>query len=315
MPVLWISRDAGAPAERIAKRLAERLELTLIDHGALIDWLAQVYALEHPGDDKGRAALERQLAESPKAWCQPLFGEFSAKDYLSFVLPARAKEEALLLLGMGAGGFFAADDPSILKVHLTEDFDRAAKRLAKSEKREATEVMDELLRTERRYRRFRNTLFNAEEQEYQISLACDTLSTDAIIAVIEALWKNALIEEELRESSARQGAKLHLQDEIELKNDSESDFAHLLDLYHIDYRYEPKTFPIEWDEGGKVSLAFSPDFYLPAFDLYLELTTMDQAYVRMKKKKLHKLAELYPGVNCRIVYKRDFLSLLEHLED
>ena len=60
-------------------------------------------------------------------------------------------------------------------------------------------------------------------------------------------------------------------------------------------------------------MAFSPDFYLPKFNLYLELTTMDQKYVTKKNKKMRKVQELYPGTNIRIVYKKDFAELIERL--
>ena len=84
-------------------------------------------------------------------------------------------------------------------------------------------------------------------------------------------------------------------------------------MYHIEWKYEPKTFPVEWDSEGNVTLAFSPDFYLPRFDTYLELTTMNQKYVTKKNRKLKKVKELYPGTNIKIVYKKDFLELAERL--
>ena len=65
------------------------------------------------------------------------------------------------------------------------------------------------------------------------------------------------------------------------------------------------------DAEGNVILAFSPDFYLTQFDTYIELTTMNQRYVTEKNKKVKRLRELYPGINIRIVYKKDFQSLVE----
>ena len=98
------------------------------------------------------------------------------------------------------------------------------------------------------------------------------------------------------------------------KNPTEEEFAKILNMYNIEWMYEPKTFPIEWDAEGNIKMAFSPDFYLPKFDLYLELTTMDQKYVTKKNKKLRMVRELYPGVNIKIVYKRDFQELAERLK-
>ena len=95
------------------------------------------------------------------------------------------------------------------------------------------------------------------------------------------------------------------------KNPAEVEFARILDMYQIQWKYEPKTFPIEWDAEGNVTLAFSPDFYLIQFDTYIELTTMNQKYVTLKNKKIKKLREIYPGTNVKIVYKKDFQSLIE----
>jgi hypothetical protein len=82
-------------------------------------------------------------------------------------------------------------------------------------------------------------------------------------------------------------------------------------MYHLDWEYEPRTFPIQWDEEGNVTMAFSPDFYLPRFNTFIELTTMNQKYASEKKKKVKLLKRLYPGTNINIVFKNDFYSLLE----
>lgn len=56
--------------------------------------------------------------------------------------------------------------------------------------------------------------------------------------------------------------------------------------------------------------SFSPDFYLPESDLYIELTTMNQKLVTRKNRKVRRLKELYPGVNIKILYQKDFRKLL-----
>jgi len=97
-----------------------------------------------------------------------------------------------------------------------------------------------------------------------------------------------------------------------------TDFAHpservaarILDFYRIRWEYEPTMFPIEWDTAGNVTASFSPDFYLPDLDLYLELTTMSQKLVTKKNRKVRRLRELYPDVSIRIFYQKDFRRLL-----
>jgi hypoxanthine phosphoribosyltransferase len=90
---------------------------------------------------------------------------------------------------------------------------------------------------------------------------------------------------------------------------AEAEFAHFLDFYHIPWRYEPTSFPLAWD-GDRVSEMFTPDFYLPEQDLYVELTTMQQRLVTRKHRKVRRLRESYPEVNIRLIYQRDYYELL-----
>jgi hypothetical protein len=91
---------------------------------------------------------------------------------------------------------------------------------------------------------------------------------------------------------------------------SEQVFANLLDFYRIAWEYEPKTFPIRWDSAGRVREAFTPDFYLPEFDLYVELTTMKQSLVTRKNRKIRLLRKTYPSVNIQVFYQKDFENLI-----
>ncbi len=91
---------------------------------------------------------------------------------------------------------------------------------------------------------------------------------------------------------------------------SEEEFARILDFYRIKWVYEPKSFPLRWD-GDRITEMFTPDFYLPGMDLYVELTTMKQSLVTRKNRKLRELRELYPDVNIRLLYRKDYQNLLE----
>jgi hypothetical protein len=54
----------------------------------------------------------------------------------------------------------------------------------------------------------------------------------------------------------------------------------LLDFYGIAWDYEPTEFVLERDRVGNPVQAFRPDFYLPAYDLYLEVTTSPRRTAR-----------------------------------
>jgi hypoxanthine phosphoribosyltransferase len=89
----------------------------------------------------------------------------------------------------------------------------------------------------------------------------------------------------------------------------ETEFARLLDFYHIPWIYEPTSFALNWS-GDQVIEMFTPDFYLPDQDLYVELTTMRQRLVTRKHRKLRRLRELYPNINIRLLYNRDYHQLI-----
>jgi hypoxanthine phosphoribosyltransferase len=91
---------------------------------------------------------------------------------------------------------------------------------------------------------------------------------------------------------------------------SEAEMSRILDFYAVRWEYEPHTFPILWNLDGDVVESFAPDFYLPDLDLYLEMTTLRQKLVRKKNRKLRRLRELYPELNVKLFYARDFRALM-----
>jgi hypothetical protein len=91
---------------------------------------------------------------------------------------------------------------------------------------------------------------------------------------------------------------------------SEAEFARILDYYQVRWEYEPHTFPILWNLDGDLLESFSPDFFLPELELYVELTTLRQKLVRKKNRKLRRLRELYPDLRIKLFYARDFRALM-----
>src|SRR5438067_11717961 len=99
-------------------------------------------------------------------------------------------------------------------------------------------------------------------------------------------------------------------EQVRFAHNSERQFAKLLDFYGIAWEYEPTEFTLEWDKAGEPAQAFRPDFYLPAYDLYIEITTLNLKLVTKKNRKVRRLRELHPEVNIKILYQRDYLNLL-----
>ena len=95
-------------------------------------------------------------------------------------------------------------------------------------------------------------------------------------------------------------------------NPAEVECARILDFYGLEWEYEPTSFVLETDENGRVVEAFTPDFYLPEQDLYVEITAMKQSLVTRKNRKLRKLRERYPDVKIKLFYRRDLERLAQH---
>jgi hypoxanthine phosphoribosyltransferase len=56
--------------------------------------------------------------------------------------------------------------------------------------------------------------------------------------------------------------------------------------------------------------AFSPDFYLPQQDLYIELTTLRPELSTRKNRKLRRMKELYPEINIKLFKRREMRDLM-----
>ena len=91
---------------------------------------------------------------------------------------------------------------------------------------------------------------------------------------------------------------------------SESDFAELMDLYGIKWIYEPMSFPLKWVSDWSIKMMFTPDFYLPDHNLFLEITTMNQKLVTKKNKKIKLSQKLYSNLRFKIIYEFQYLDLL-----
>jgi hypoxanthine phosphoribosyltransferase len=94
-------------------------------------------------------------------------------------------------------------------------------------------------------------------------------------------------------------------------NRIELECARILDWYGIPWEYEPTTFVLERDDAGRVTRAFTPDFFLPEQNLYIEVTVMKQSLVTRKNRKLRELREQYPDVNVKLFYRRDLERLAQ----
>jgi hypothetical protein len=306
MAVVTISSEPWAFGEELAARVAGRLGFSLIDEKSLAPIRDEV----NPGEStrcstSGSNPPENGAPGSQSGNCVALSGELVLK---------LAKEEDLVIIGGGAQGLFH-NRPGTLHVRLVAARGfriRQAQILEGISAREAGKRIRSIEEQRAGYLRSIYGMRAADPNLYDLTLRMDRLSVEQALKLLVT----AVDEMELRRvpRSLIVGGLLPESPEKRGKgrfaNATESEFARFLEFYHIPYEYEPRTFPLESDGSGKVTEAFTPDFYLPEQDLYIELTTMKQNLVTRKNRKVRKLRRLYPDVHILIFYQRDYYSLL-----
>ena len=253
------------------------------------------------------------LAESAKYYLKPTSNGGTFLDNLKREVKGYVKDHPAVLTGFGSQVIFA-DWRDALHVRIIASRNvqiaRARKQYRVSDE-EAEKILD---KADKKHRKFVSTVYGIDLSDpslYHLILNTDALSVDECVSTVIALHQERELLRQIDIEAVKAEAQNNLSERPELKNQSEAEFARLLDMYQIEWKYEPKTFPIEYDAEGNVTMAFTPDFYLTKFNTYIELTTMEQKYVTAKNKKAKKVRELYPGTNIKIVYKKDFFTLIE----
>jgi hypothetical protein len=95
---------------------------------------------------------------------------------------------------------------------------------------------------------------------------------------------------------------------VEFAHPVERELAKLFDAHGVKWQYEPHTFVLRQDPDGTVREAFTPDFYLPALDVYVECTVMRQELTGRKRRKVQRTRELR-GIVVEVLFPRDFRRL------
>ncbi len=304
LSVITMSRQPYSLGDEIAIELSQHLDYELVTREKLlIEFLPDVV---FPHD-------LNMLRSSAKHYLKPFKGKSTFLDYIDKSLHEYAKNSLVVFVGFGSQMLFA-NDSDTLHFRIVAPREVRIKRVIEQYHVSEDEADNILTNADKKQRRFITTLFDKDVTDplyYNMIINTGNISVEeavlAILSVIEEREAGAL---DARESQT-DAIVTESPADAELKNQAEVEFAKLLDMYHIEWKYEPKTFPIEWDAEGNVTSAFSPDFYLTNFDTYIELTTMNQKYVTHKNRKVKKLKKLYPNVNIKIVYKKDFHSLVE----
>lgn len=297
---ITLSRETGSLGKEITELLSQKLDLPIITRDLV---------MSHWFPDIATPHQLHMLDESPGFFLTPTANGLTFAEYLEERLKRHIAEQPSIIVGLGGQVIFAGH-PEAIHVKIMASQDIRTSRIMQEyclEKKDAERFLE---LSDRKHRRYVYTIYQQDWSHpslYHITLNTDHLTAEEAASLLSYMAKNKKIPSPPDIPAISEKNKRT----VVFKHPSEEEFAKIMDMYELEWEYEPRTFPIEWDSEGNITLAFSPDFYLPKFNTYIELTTMNQKYVSEKKKKVKLLKELYPGVNINIVFKNDFYSLLK----
>jgi cytidylate kinase len=256
---------------------------------------------------------EEQLESLEESSLQP-FNETRKKyiELMNEVILNLAKERPIVLLGRG-GQFLFKDHPYGFHIKLIGSIENKVKAVMAQYKLDKVSALKLISEQDRRRDLYINKIFGGDWHDpslYSLIINMDYFSVSGavkmIIRSIRLAERNTPQQVEIDTESLKDatGSVPHF------AHSSEEEFAKLLDFYRIRWLYEPKTFILECDSEGNITSAFTPDFYLPDFDLYIELTTQRQRLVNYKNRKIKRLKELYPNINIKMIYGKDYKNIL-----
>jgi hypothetical protein len=305
MAFITVSGEPAARHEELARMAAQRFDCELVSESHLGAMIASEFGASNGIPDK--------------AW-----------PHLALSILAKLGTEHHLVISSTGSELLFRNLPGILRVHVVEPEARRLGNLMldrRLEREEAKELLRRLETEQAIVRKHRFGRAGGRLETYDLVMNGEGLSTDQMADVLESAVKSkgmleagllslaaeAQLQFQVRLKLARFGivppGRVHIEHK-EFGHPSEQVFANLLDFYRIAWEYEPRSFALQWDKDGKVLEAFTPDFYLPEFDLYVELTTMKQANVTKKNRKIRLLRAIYPHVNIQVFYQKDVQDLV-----
>jgi cytidylate kinase len=305
MAVVTVSGEPGCRTREVAQLTAQRLSFQHVSASRLDSMLEEEF---------GPPSL---LTE--KVW----------PELVATILIRHAVEEDMVVGVDGAERLFGRY-PGLLRVRVIAPVNRRIGNLMLDDRLDRATAREHLRDREKQQRILRKLRFGRatpDPSDFDLILNAEIMDGAHMAAIIEcAIGQRGLLDLGYlsRAAEAQMQFKLRYQlskEGIQPKgkaslrraafvHPSEQIFANLLDFYRIAWEYEPRSFPIQWDKDGKVLESFTPDFYLPESDMYVELTTMKQSLVTKKNRKIKLLRAIYPGINIQVFYQKDVQDLI-----
>ena len=305
MALIAVSGHPGCRYEELARIIAQRLDFELLTQSRIRVLADEEFGAQAGVPDRAYPSL------------------------LTSILARLATEHHVVFCAVG-GEVQAKHFPGMLRVHVSAPENARIGNLMldnRLERPAARQLLLELEAADRADRKAKFGRTRATAELFDLVLNAESLSTDQMAELVQTAVASTGLKER---AFLSQAAEAQLQFQMRLKlarygmappdkvtlrrkmfaHQSEEIFANLLDFYRIAWEYEPRSFPVQWDREGNVLGAFTPDFFLPEFDLYVELTTMKQSLVTRKNRKVRLLKELYPQLNVQVFYQKDIENLI-----
>jgi cytidylate kinase len=301
MALLTISGDPASRWEEVAHAAAQLLRFELVTEARLAQWMTEEFG-------------DHNIPET--AW----------KLAAVSILTRMATRHHLVIAVAGAESLFTRL-PMLLRAGIVAPEARRAGNVMLDQRVDRSSARKTLAELDREDRRLRKSRFGKIAKAFDVVLNTEFMDAPQAAEILRAACcARNLVEHGFLSGAAE--AQIQFQTRLQLAqhgiapagradlkrpkfgHPSEQIFANLLDFYRIEWEYEPRSFPLQWDKDGKVVEAFTPDFYLPELDLYVELTTMKQALVTRKNRKIKLLRAIYPHVNIQVFYQKDLQDLV-----
>jgi len=306
-------------------------------------WMAFISVSGEPGcrhEELARIITQRLSCEqvNESRLCELITAEFGAATgipdkawaHLATSILAKLGTQHHLVISSTGSELLFRNLPGVLRAHVVAPESRRLGNLMvdrRLERPEAKVILRQMETEQAAMRKRRFGGLGRRIETYDLVTNAEALATEQMADVVESAVKaKALLESGLLSPAAEAQVQFQVRLKLarygivppdrvtltrkEFGHPSEEVFANLLDFYRIAWDYEPRSFPLQWDKDGKVLEAFTPDFYLREFDLYVELTTMKQANVTKKNRKIRLLRTIYPHVNIQVFYQKDVQDLV-----
>ncbi len=309
MGIITISQEFGSGGETIARLVSEKTGFLLVNKETIVNGLAE-HGIEVPAPEKEDLGSD----EADSSGREQQFIE-AMHDFIYDL----AIRNNLVILGRG-GSLLFRDYPPALHLRIIAQFTERVRRVMKAYDL-ANETAVKLVKEQDREKiRYYRQVFNANWNNlrfYDMVLNTEKMGLEDAADLVIAAYRIHAEPREVKDGPPPSEMEERIftppadSEADQFMHPSEEEFAHMLDFYRIRWQYEPRTFFLEWDSEGNVVEAFSPDFYLPDQDLFIELTTQKPRQAWKKNRKIRRMKELYPDINVRLIDKRGFESLLK----